>query len=654
MVPLRLTITPWASWPEWEGVYTALFSLDDDKLRAMGVQCVELWRSRGHVPLAVDATSGLTETILAESHLGVHALTLMYAMSITRLVNGLVDPMQHGQRAASVHGLARELGLPPSMVELRHESTHNRLPSLSRLRLAADQALLWLHQHYWQPQRSVIADTPRAIADSLARFRAANLERCLRGVTPLRQDVVAVALELDHCLNPVQLRTHLLAQLLDGGFLVPPQDWLDGAPPGCGETCAVEAGLEWETDVLQRLWGGLLVRLQRRRSLLPLGSALLVECVTRMVADASHVRPGAHPAPADARPATCSGGGTRRAARVRVLFNWALHLVRPHEDGGTQMQVDGYALQHVAWLALREPRDWGRPLLEMAMTHAEWPAHLAAGTRRLLQAASVAQRLRESPARGTTPSEGEEEPPVVLAVGEKLHLLLAPQRLTATSPWAQCQRWVPVAIGETPMRCELAGAIEGHRALDETNALGNSTASSAGDSGGGLNCDGVAGGEEELGGAVQPAALEQKVSALGAAIAGGGWVASPTLRNAALPTDVALGGSQAGDVGSAQNPSAAGTDAEEVSPDTHDGYTPALHLRLLINRYQAPPHAAADAVGVEPALVGGSSAGITPAKRPLSFKQQRQGASPLDTASPLDMTSPLQAKPIASKRCKYV
>jgi ribosomal biogenesis protein LAS1 len=43
-------------------------------------------------------------------------------------------------------------GLPQVLVDLRHEATHNELPSLPLLRLAACQALAWLHACYWQPQ----------------------------------------------------------------------------------------------------------------------------------------------------------------------------------------------------------------------------------------------------------------------------------------------------------------------------------------------------------------------------------------------------------------------------------------------------------------------------------------------------------------------
>ncbi len=38
------------------------------------------------------------------------------------------------------------------LVDLRHEATHNELPSLACLRLAAAHALTWLAGHYWQRQ----------------------------------------------------------------------------------------------------------------------------------------------------------------------------------------------------------------------------------------------------------------------------------------------------------------------------------------------------------------------------------------------------------------------------------------------------------------------------------------------------------------------
>ena len=62
---------------------------------------------------------------------------MSYASAIIRLVNGLVDPLQLGAYARSIHSIAQQLGLPPWLVELRHAATHEDLPSLEVLRDAA-------------------------------------------------------------------------------------------------------------------------------------------------------------------------------------------------------------------------------------------------------------------------------------------------------------------------------------------------------------------------------------------------------------------------------------------------------------------------------------------------------------------------------------
>ena len=44
------------------------------------------------------------------------------------------------------------VGLPRILVDVRHEASHNELPSLALLRLAANSALTWLAHSYWQAQ----------------------------------------------------------------------------------------------------------------------------------------------------------------------------------------------------------------------------------------------------------------------------------------------------------------------------------------------------------------------------------------------------------------------------------------------------------------------------------------------------------------------
>ena len=66
-----------------------------------------------------------------------------------RFVTRLVDPSRHNLYGRSMYKIAQELGLPASMVDIRHEATHGPPPSLVVLRRKAKEALQWLWEHYW-------------------------------------------------------------------------------------------------------------------------------------------------------------------------------------------------------------------------------------------------------------------------------------------------------------------------------------------------------------------------------------------------------------------------------------------------------------------------------------------------------------------------
>ena len=53
-------IVPWRDWHEWSEVKDALFS-ELPSLRYHGLLRVAAWRSRGTVPLSIDATAQLVE-----------------------------------------------------------------------------------------------------------------------------------------------------------------------------------------------------------------------------------------------------------------------------------------------------------------------------------------------------------------------------------------------------------------------------------------------------------------------------------------------------------------------------------------------------------------------------------------------------------------
>ena len=57
------------------------------------------------------------------------------------------------------------------LVDIRHEATHNELPSLALLRVAAGRALDWLRASYWQRQADHIAAEHSRIRQLLQVFK---------------------------------------------------------------------------------------------------------------------------------------------------------------------------------------------------------------------------------------------------------------------------------------------------------------------------------------------------------------------------------------------------------------------------------------------------------------------------------------------------
>lgn len=50
----------------------------------------------------------------------------------------------------SMYAIAKTIGLPSTFVELRHQCTHEDLPSIGRLRKAVHDSLVWLWGGYWE------------------------------------------------------------------------------------------------------------------------------------------------------------------------------------------------------------------------------------------------------------------------------------------------------------------------------------------------------------------------------------------------------------------------------------------------------------------------------------------------------------------------
>ncbi|KAM0335801.1 hypothetical protein ACHAQA_000851 [Verticillium albo-atrum] len=116
---------------------------------------VSLWMQRGGCPHLVESTALLAAAILSDaegggSSAGTYAARAAYAAAFSRFVTGLLDGHQDKQRKLSMYSVAKTIGLPATFVELRHQATHEQLPSLAKLRAAARKALGWIWEYYWR------------------------------------------------------------------------------------------------------------------------------------------------------------------------------------------------------------------------------------------------------------------------------------------------------------------------------------------------------------------------------------------------------------------------------------------------------------------------------------------------------------------------
>jgi hypothetical protein len=181
---------PWTDWDEWTHVRRCLFA-DDTALIQRGINRVIAWRARGRVPIGVDATALLIETKINDQNSFTNAgskpifsetsLRLQYSLAIVRLVNGIADSSQRGSIAASVASLANAAGMPWLLVDLRHEATHNELPTLAALRRGAEEGLRWLEVYYWDRQTCHVAASLSKIGETLQRYISLHIAAAAKG-----------------------------------------------------------------------------------------------------------------------------------------------------------------------------------------------------------------------------------------------------------------------------------------------------------------------------------------------------------------------------------------------------------------------------------------------------------------------------------------
>ncbi|KAI0840248.1 Las1-domain-containing protein [Hypoxylon sp. FL0890] len=129
----------------------------EEAAKQHAVSRVSMWMQRGGCPHLVESTALLMAAILsdlnetrARANSSSYAIRAAYSAAFSRFVTGLLDSQQDKQRKMSMYTVAKTIGLPATFVELRHQATHEQLPSLLKLRSAARKALDWIWDYYWK------------------------------------------------------------------------------------------------------------------------------------------------------------------------------------------------------------------------------------------------------------------------------------------------------------------------------------------------------------------------------------------------------------------------------------------------------------------------------------------------------------------------
>lgn len=144
----------WLNKAEWDQVLEYLYS-KDAALQRFALQRISAWKSRyaNSTPVAVECTADLVrcQVLDRSRQLDGDDLVLLYGSALVRFVN-LITERQQGKVARPLRRLAGNMNIPEWVVNLRHDFTHRKLPSLTWCRKGCKVVLEWLQQEYWSRQ----------------------------------------------------------------------------------------------------------------------------------------------------------------------------------------------------------------------------------------------------------------------------------------------------------------------------------------------------------------------------------------------------------------------------------------------------------------------------------------------------------------------
>lgn len=144
----------WLNKAEWDQVLEHLYS-KDVALQRFALQRISAWKSRyaSRTPVAVECTADLVrcQVLDRSGQLDGDELVLLYGSALVRFVN-LITERQQGKVARPLRRLAGNMNIPEWVVNLRHDFTHRKLPTLKWCRKGCKVVLEWLQQEFWSRQ----------------------------------------------------------------------------------------------------------------------------------------------------------------------------------------------------------------------------------------------------------------------------------------------------------------------------------------------------------------------------------------------------------------------------------------------------------------------------------------------------------------------
>ncbi|CAJ1055127.1 ribosomal biogenesis protein LAS1L [Xyrichtys novacula] len=150
----RRHVVAWVNKAEWDQVLEYLYSTDPG-LQRFALQRISAWKARyaNSTPVAVECTAELVrcQVLDRSRQLDGDDLVLLYGAALVRFVN-LITEKQQGKTARPLRTIAGNLNIPEWVVDLRHNFTHRKLPTLKWCRKGCKVVLDWLQQEYWSRQ----------------------------------------------------------------------------------------------------------------------------------------------------------------------------------------------------------------------------------------------------------------------------------------------------------------------------------------------------------------------------------------------------------------------------------------------------------------------------------------------------------------------